>query len=366
MKPHIFYGWELSYFSGKLRAYLRYKQIPFSDRAVGAFTLMQRIPRHTGAMVMPVLVTPTGEWLQDTTHIIEVLEQRYPARPVLPATPRKRMAALLIEAWADEFWIPAAMHWRWSYPENYALFEHDAGQALLPHAPKVLQKAMAHKIANTLRSYLPAVGVTTAQTDLMERWTHQQLDALDAHLQAHRWLLGSQPCLADFAMLGPLYAHLGRDPLPLRELITPRKHLHDWIRRVEQGVAGVAEAGDDEIPASLNTLFGSIVHEFLPMVTAIRDATVSSSHERPAGSRLPRSLGRIEFPMLGEPFGRHAMPYTLWMMQRIQQQLSRWTQAEQAVVDGWLQALGLPDFALQSFGPPLARQGLHVKLTTDC
>src|SRR5699024_2999353 len=140
MRSYIFYGWQLSYFSGKLRAYLRYKGIPFQDRAVDAITLMRRIPRHTGEVVMPVVITPQGEWLQDTTHIIEVLDRRFPERPTLPETPRKRLAALLIEAWADEFWIPPAMHYRWSYPGNYPLFEREAGRALLPWIPSTLRK----------------------------------------------------------------------------------------------------------------------------------------------------------------------------------------------------------------------------------
>src|SRR3546814_13148412 len=75
---------------------------------------MRRIPAKTGAMVMPVVVTPEGEWLQDTTHIVDVLEQRFPDAPVLPATPRQRIVAELLEMWADEWWIPAAMHYRWS------------------------------------------------------------------------------------------------------------------------------------------------------------------------------------------------------------------------------------------------------------
>ncbi|HEY9544994.1 MAG TPA: glutathione S-transferase N-terminal domain-containing protein, partial [Solimonas sp.] len=59
---YVLHGWHLSYFSGKTRAYLRYKGVPFDDHAVDALTLMRRIPAKTGAMVMPVVVTPEGEW----------------------------------------------------------------------------------------------------------------------------------------------------------------------------------------------------------------------------------------------------------------------------------------------------------------
>ncbi|MEQ9737473.1 MAG: hypothetical protein RLN67_09620 [Algiphilus sp.] len=33
-KPFLLYGWQLSYFSGKARAYLRYKLIPFRELEV--------------------------------------------------------------------------------------------------------------------------------------------------------------------------------------------------------------------------------------------------------------------------------------------------------------------------------------------
>jgi len=128
-KPYVMQGWHLSYFSGKTRALLQYKNVPFIDHEVDALTLMWRIPKKTGATVMPVVVTPEGEWLQDTKDIAEVIEQRFPQGTTLPETPRQRIAALLIEAWADEWWIPPAMHYRWVYPENYALFEHDASRA---------------------------------------------------------------------------------------------------------------------------------------------------------------------------------------------------------------------------------------------
>src|SRR5258708_27488035 len=108
-KPFVLYGWRLSYYSGKARCYLRYKQIPFVDTPVDFLTLMMRVKRHTGAVVMPVVVTPQGEWLQDSSAIIDDLERRFPARSVLPRTPVRRSAAYLLEPLREEWQIPAAM-----------------------------------------------------------------------------------------------------------------------------------------------------------------------------------------------------------------------------------------------------------------
>ena len=46
--------------------------------------------------------------------------------------------------------------------------------------------------------------------EAIERSFEALLDLLTEHFMAHEYLLGDRPCLADFAMMGPLYAHLYR------------------------------------------------------------------------------------------------------------------------------------------------------------
>lgn len=362
-KPYILYGWHLSYFSGKARAYLRYKQLAFRERAVDAYTLLRRIPRKTGTSpVMPVVVTPQGEWLQDTTHIIEVLEQRQPTPPAYPASPPLRVLAQLLEAWADEWWIPVAMHYRWSYAENEALFLDEAGRALLPFAPRVLQRQLARRPAKLLKSYLPGVGVVPEQFAVMERWTEAMLDALEAHFQAHDFLLGGSPCVADFALVGPMYGHLARDPWPKRELVAPRPHLKAWVERVHSGASGGgALFSVDQLPDSLTPVLKALADEFLPMVRAIRDAVIEQAASAGASrKRLPRTLSEITFPMADGTFRRLAMPYTLWMMQGVCRAYGALDPAQRAALDAALEpGTDLAGLAADK-GPPLRRQGLRV------
>lgn len=363
-RQYVLHGWQLSYFSAKLRAYLRYKQIDFRDNAVDAWTLMRRIPRRTGAVVMPVLVTPHGEWLQDTSHIIETLETRIAHRPVLPATPVQRMVAFLLELWADEWWIPMAMHYRWSYPENYKLFEDEAAAALLPHVPRWISRRVAATTANRLRSYLPGVGVVPAQFTVMERWTTAMLDALNVHFQEHCYLLGARPTLADFALVGPLYAHLGRDPWPKRELVARRAHLHDWIERVHAGgTDDGALLADDAIAETLTPMMQSIVKELWPMVRGIRDAVSQHAAVQGAGkTHIPRMLGMVRFPMADDAFARGATPYTLWMAQRIQRAYRECDPQAQERVRLYFAAMGNENLLDEDLGPELRRKGLRAEL----
>ena len=362
-KPFILYGWHLSYYSGKTRCYLRYKQIPFVDTPVDFVTLMMRVKRHTGAAVMPVVVTPQGEWLQDTSAIIDELERRFPERPVIPSTPVRRFAAYLLETWGDEWWIPVAMHTRWTYPENYALFERDGGAALLPHWPKFLRDRAVAKAASAMRGYLPRVGVVPEQTALLDRWTSDMLDALDAHFAEHRFLLGDAPTIGDFGLIGPMYGHLGRDPQPKRELIDPRQHLRAWINRVAEPDPPATQLAttSDEVPTSLGPVMRSIATEFLPMVEATLDAVNRHIGSGATDDVLPRGLDPISYPLGSSRFSRSAVPFLLWKVQRLIDVYRAMNASDQGAVWQWLKAIGcarLLDLPI----PRLRRVALRVAL----
>src|SRR5262245_18508581 len=117
------YGMKVTWYTAKLRPYLRYKGIDFVERLPSLLTYGVTIKRRFGNPTIPVLVTPEGEWLQGTSIIIERLEQRFPVAPVVPREQLQRFAAHLIELWGDEFWHSTGMHTRWSYPENRPAWE---------------------------------------------------------------------------------------------------------------------------------------------------------------------------------------------------------------------------------------------------
>ncbi|MEX0297901.1 MAG: glutathione S-transferase N-terminal domain-containing protein, partial [Kordiimonas sp.] len=114
------YGHEVSLFSGKTRAYLRHKDIPFSE-SLSAENRAE-IKEHIGRNVIPVVRTPSGDYLQDTTVIIDALEQQFPDKPVYPTAPFQRLVSLLMEVYAEEWLILPAMHYRWAFKRQNLLF----------------------------------------------------------------------------------------------------------------------------------------------------------------------------------------------------------------------------------------------------
>lgn len=359
----VLYGWHLSYFAGKARCYLRYKGIPFVDQDVDMFTLTRRIKRKTGEVVMPVLRTPQDEWIQDTSLIIDRMEAAFPSRSVVPDTPVQKCVAYLLEAWGDEWWIPIAMHTRWSYAENYALFEKEAGASLLPGFPKWMQRKAVAYVANNLRGMLHRVGVRPEQYTVMNNWTAHMCDLLDAHFAEVPYLLGARPTLADFSLVGTMYGHLGRDPWPARELIAPRQNLRSWIDRMASPTPH-ADSGEllegDAIPPTLEPVLRAIFAQFVPLVEGIADQV----HERldgwPPGKALPRSLADVEIPLDSTTtFRRAAIPYTLWMAQRALDVYKGMPADDQTRVADALRPWGGDRFLALRI-PRLHRQGLRV------
>lgn len=97
------YGAEFSLYSGKLRSYLRNKGIEFTEIQPWLMTYKKFIVPRTGVRYIPVLQTPEDEVWQDTTVIIDHMEQPFPQPSVYPATPRRKLAALILELFCDEW-----------------------------------------------------------------------------------------------------------------------------------------------------------------------------------------------------------------------------------------------------------------------
>lgn len=359
-QPYIHYAWHLSYFSGKSRSYLLYKDIPFVEKPIDYYTFAIKAKKKTNAAVMPIVVSPQGEWLQDTSVIIDELESRFPKAPVVPSSPVQKFASYLMELWGDEWWLVVAMYTRWCHPENYVVFERDAGRGLLPYFPTFIQNRVAAVAANQMRGHLPGLGINAKQLPLLKTWTVNMLDQLDAHFATMPYLFGDKPSLGDFGLIGPLYAHLGRDPWSKRELIDPRRPLRAWVDRMNapRPLSG-AFLPQDQIAATLLPLFRQMLHEMIPMLEGILDQVKAALPKLASGRALPRGLGEIEFPMGDGRYRRIAIPYILWMVQRMLDVYRAMSRTEQAQVSAWLDHLGGARLLTLEI-PRLRRIGLRV------
>jgi hypothetical protein len=284
---------------------------------------------------------------------------------VVPQTPKQQMVSLLLEVWLDEWWIPIGMHYRWSYPENYDLFIHDASTALLPYFPNFIRKPLAKKIARGLQDFLPRVGVRPEQVGAIESWTDNMLDVFENHFSQHAFLFGDKPSIADFALLGPLYGHLNRDPAPKRDLLDPRPNLQNWVERCHAGEGKDGSyLANDEIPATLTPIFEAIFTEFYPMIDSIKEklTTYTEKKEKKSGDLIARSVGEANTTMNGKAFSRGALPYTLWMMQRMQNKFAQLNDSDKDSVNDWTAQFNQAGIMQKDLGPKLKRDNVMTRL----
>ena len=80
------YGASISYYTGKLEGYLRYKEIPYEFVPFNR-KIMSMLNRKTGTSQMPAVELPDGRFMTDTTPMIDFLESAYPEPSVIPREP---------------------------------------------------------------------------------------------------------------------------------------------------------------------------------------------------------------------------------------------------------------------------------------
>jgi len=314
---YTLYGGDHSLFTGKARAYLRFKGLDFEEVAATREVYKEIILPHIGAPIIPVLETADGCFVQDTTEIIDFLEARHPDYPVYPAGPVQRLVALLLEMYGDEWLIIPAMHYRWSVlDQQYDFIMSEFGRLSAPQASYEEQIAVGERTSKNFRGMCPALGITPETIPGIEAAYLEFLDQLNEHLARHDFLLGSRPCIGDYGFIGPLYAHLGRDPVPKALMQERAPHVWAWVERMNdpRPMSGDFLAGD-AVPDTLLPILVTLCRDQLPDVLDVLRRNSAWLRDNPGGS-IPRFLGMHPFRS-GDASGERVISsYVQWLFQR--------------------------------------------------
>lgn len=342
MKSLSLIGGEHSYFTSKARAYLKWSGIPFEERLATTDVFKSLILPKVGWAVVPVLEdcnSASGTaYVQDTSDIIDYCEHTYASLIRLPALPpadcpKQRLACFCLELMGDEWLKLPAMHYRWSFPENFPFLQHEWGRMSAPDTPPEGLEELNATMARNMKQFsgsLPVLGVTKETIPGIERSYAEVLAILDEHFKHHAFLLGGRPCLADFALMGPMYAHLHRDPVPgfLMRRTAPR--VVEWVDRCNQRTShgcttgadpdGAALLEGDAVPETLWPLLALWHREHAPVLASTVRLT-SEAIGGKDGVELPRAVGSHEFEVGGAKGRRVAFSFDVWMLQRLLREL---------------------------------------------
>lgn len=398
---------EHSYFSGKIRAFLRWKHhhgalgAGFEDILAAPELIERLLMPKSGVPSLPQIEAPDGTWLQDSSAIFDYIETNHPQAPgVAQATqaPRQCLASYLIELLADEWLIVSACRARWHFsrrhvtPSHLTFNEQQWGAWLAPDGNGVVRReagagffeasfGISQAESDTPKGPfegLGQLGMTPATEAAWLASLENIMDILERHFAQHDYLFGGQPALADFALMGPFYAHFYRDAVPGFDLRSRFPLTAEWVERTHgndnvnarsyaqrlysldgaQLISRPATSDggvwlpDDAIPAGVHALIGVFFSEMWPVLKTATQCLTQfvKSNDHQIGDELPRKSftaspgfeafqtngGSLThaFTLGGASARRMVVANQIWMLQRLSP-IALACAANQSVL-GWL------------------------------
>ena len=277
-----------SYYSGKLEAYLRYKDIPHERIEINIDVMREQILPATGFMKVPVMQCPDGRWLKDTTPMLQWLDRQHPQYPVYPEDPATRFLALLVEDYADEWLWRPAMYYRWRFADSHRLRRARLGHELARgtiHSSWLMgwyfrwRQSLVFVRGDGVRAH------NEAQVQALYLRTLQRLTRL---LEARPFLLGARPSLVDFAFFASMFRHFALDPYPAKIMVDTAPAVWAWVARLwnARGPRYASRGLEDFSSSDWDGLFDDIGAEYLPYLD--RNAQAYAAGLRRFDLRLPR------------------------------------------------------------------------------
>ena len=229
---YALYTMDNSPYSDKIRALLRYKKIPFIEHTENLETRFSVLQARTGKTMVPVVITPDDEALNDSTTIAALLEKRHPTPATRWADPSMDAVAMLLEDYADEWLVRIMLTSRWYHAADAAqnaaiiatgmthgLFGIDFQRAAKDFPPGII-------------STVPKMGATPDNAQGWYAMVPRILGAMATVLDGTAFLTGSRPHLCDFAFYGMLN-QLRRDPTGYEWITAGPKSVLAWLERLE-------------------------------------------------------------------------------------------------------------------------------------
>jgi len=338
MTNYTLYATPLSLYSGKARAYLRWKNVSF-DEVLTTREVMQDILPVIGWPVIPIMRLDSGTLVQDTGDIITHVEADHPTPPVMPGSPLQDFISEILHVYGDEWLTIPAMHYRWHYNEDFTYAEF--GKTVAPNADTQTQYEIGKKNGAKFKGFVPMLGITEDTIPAIESSYKAFLSEFSNHLDEHPFLMGARPSLADFSFYGPLYAHLYRDPASGDIMKALAPNVVAWVERLLTADYGDGElASNDCIPETLYPLLKRHFAEHLPVLQRTNALLAAWAENQSSGAEIPRALGMAEFS-IGDTNGQTlAKTFSLYRLQAAMDKYEGLSAADKEKADHILETTG--------------------------
>ena len=305
------YGLKVSYFTGKLESYLRYKEIPYEFCAATAVHFQRIFREKTGATQVPVVELLDGRWMTDTSPMIEWFEGQHPAAPILPAEPVQVYLCQLIEDYADEWMWRPAMHYRWSYPASATLLSRqivEEAAADVPAPKWILRRRIKNR---QFTNFVKNDGINETTHGDAERSYLRLLELLNPIFDARPFLFGDRPTLADIGLMGPLFRHFSMDPDPAIIMRETAPAVMEWVYRLWNARAS----------RMTGELLPGVPDDLLPLLEEIGQTHL----ENLCANAQAHAVGRAHYAatIQGTEYTNvPTSPYRVWCLEMLQRRFS--------------------------------------------
>ncbi len=234
------FGIEMSPYSVKIRSYFRYKGIPHQWIIRNADTL-ETFQKYARLPIIPLLVTPQEQGVQDSTPIIEMIEQRYPEPTIHPSDSVAGFVSSLLEEFGDEWGNKWMFHLRWAREVDQISSARRIAGSMIPFGSEkeATNKRAAEKDIDELAQQIRArmvdrvwfVGSNEQNAPLIESSFRGALTDLEKHLACRPYLFGGRPAFGDFGLWGQIY-EAWTDPTGAAYIEGNCPKVLDWVHRM--------------------------------------------------------------------------------------------------------------------------------------
>ncbi|XOV89751.1 MAG: glutathione S-transferase family protein [Pseudomonadota bacterium] len=345
--PLRLYGAKISYYTGKMEAYLRYKEIPFE------FVTLNRegfrfLLKNTGTSQMPAIELPDGRVMTDTTPMIAWLEREFPEPVVIPSDPVVAFFSRLIEDYAEEWLWRPAMHYRWSYRKDRLHLGRKIVDEVMTDiaAPGFIKRAMIRYRQHTF--YVKRDGVSKETWDHVESIYLKTLDRLEAIFAVRPYLLGERPSLADFGFFASMFRHFSQDPTASDIMRDRAPGVYEWQARLWNARASRVNGPlPDRVPADWSPFLDDIGAAYLPFLNANAIA-------------WQKRQERFDIDIEGVPYRQvPTSQYRVWCLEELRRHFNELAPVAREKAQSMLETHGVytPLFALEQTASGYDRDG---------
>jgi glutathione S-transferase len=271
-------GAEMSPYSVKIRSYFRYKAIPHQWLLRNAASQAE-YDKYARMPIIPLVITPEGTGIQDSTPIIDAMEKLHPEPSIHPDDTTASFISALIEEFGDEWGNKWMFHYRWARDVDQRASAGRIARMRGPAASEEKHEAFAAQVRVRMVDRVWFVGSNEMTAPQIENGFVEMLGLLDSHLAHRPYLFGGRPGFGDFGLWGQFY-ELWTDPTAgaLIEGNTP--HVLDWVHRMLWPRAeGAFESWTELAPTLMPILVRQVGKQFWPWTLANETALKEAKEE---------------------------------------------------------------------------------------